>query len=237
MRKDSENIRNMFDGIARRYDFLNHLLSLGIDRGWRRRTVSALKRTQPSKVLDLATGTGDLAIAIARKIEGCRVTGGDLSREMLKVGRAKVWRSGLGSRIELIQCNAMELPFSTECYDAVTVAFGVRNFENLERGLSEMQRVMRGGGKIFILEFSKPRNSIISAPYLFYIKRVLPIVGRMVSKDRYAYNYLPESVIDFPEGETFQKIMLDVGFINCKRRTLSFGIATLYMGEKKVIEY
>ncbi len=232
MRKDSDKIRGMFNDIAPRYDFLNHLLSMGIDKSWRRKCVKMHKKVAPHTVLDLATGTGDMAIAIAKSVKGCIVTGGDLSPEMLRYGCEKIKRRGLESRVSLVECSALNLPFDSESFDALTVAFGVRNYENLELGLSEMLRVVKRGGKIFILEFSKPRTSIVSIPYLFYFKRVLPLIGRMISKSENAYTYLPESVMSFPSGDDFLRVMDSVGYINTKKVELSFGIATLYIGER-----
>ncbi len=233
MRKDSDKIRGMFNDIAPRYDLLNHVLSMGIDRSWRRVTVKEVKALAPKKVLDIATGTGDLAIALARKIRECNITGADLTPNMLKVAERKMAKRGLSERIELIECSALDMPFADESYDAVTVGFGVRNFENLEKGLSEMVRVVRRGGSVFILEFSKPRNTLISVPYLFYFRNVLPLIGRMVSKSAGAYSYLPDSVLTFPCGDDFLRVMEGVGLEECYKRELSFGIATLYIGKKK----
>lgn len=222
----------MFDTIAPKYDFLNHLLSMGVDKGWRRNVVRRVTKNSPSQLLDMATGTADLAIALSKKNPSCQITGGDLSPRMLEVGRAKVAQRELSERITLVECNALNLPFENDKFDVVTAAFGVRNFENLSRGLSEMYRVTRKGGKICILEFSRPKQGLISSLYLFYFRRILPAVGRMISKDDNAYSYLPASVLTFPCGEEFTAVLAEVGYRNCKSRMVTFGIATIYEGEK-----
>lgn len=232
MKKDSDKIRQMFNDIAPKYDFLNHLLSMGIDKGWRRKVVKRVTSHKPAKLLDIATGTCDLAIALAKKNPNCKIVGGDLSPKMLEVGAKKCEERGLGKQIELCECSALDLPFDSECFDVITVAFGVRNFENLKQGLSEMLRVVKKGGNIYILEFSKPKNTIISAPYLFYFKHILPVIGRLISKSDNAYTYLPDSVISFPCGEEFTDIMKEVGFSSYGFKPLSFGIATIYYGKK-----
>lgn len=232
MKKDSENIRDMFNDIAPKYDFLNHLLSMGVDKGWRKKVVKRVTNDKPAKLLDLATGTCDLAIAIAKKNPNCKITGGDLSPKMLEVGRKKCEAKGLDKQIELRECSALDLPFEDNSFDVITVAFGVRNFEDLKRGLSEMLRVVKKGGNIYILEFSKPKSTIISAPYLFYFKNILPMIGKAVSKSANAYTYLPDSVISFPCGEEFTEIMKEVGFSSYGFKPLSFGIATIYYGKK-----
>lgn len=232
MKKDKENIRAMFDSIAPRYDLLNHLLSMGIDRGWRSEVVRRVRKHNPSKILDMATGTADLAIALALKNRETVITGGDLSTEMLTVGREKVSRKSLTEQITLCECDALAIPFTDESFDVVTCAFGVRNFENLETGLSEMYRVTKNGGKIFVLEFSKPKEGILATFYLFYFRHILPLIGRMVSRDDRAYSYLPDSVLTFPYGDDFVRIMSSVGYNKCKSKVMSFGIATIYEGEK-----
>lgn len=222
----------MFDSIAPRYDLLNHLLSMGIDKGWRREVVRKVKKEAPLKILDMATGTADLAIALARKNRDTQIIGGDLSPEMLAVGREKICKKSLEKQITLCECDALAIPFDDETFDVVTCAFGVRNFENLERGLSQMYRVTRKGGKVYVLEFSKPKRGLLSAFYLFYFRRILPLIGRMVSRDDRAYTYLPDSVLTFPYGEDFLKIISSVGYKKCKSKIMSFGIATIYEGEK-----
>lgn len=232
MRKDSDKIRGMFNDIAPKYDFLNHLLSLGIDKSWRRKIVKAVSQHSPLELLDVATGTGDLALALARRNKNCHIIGADLSPNMLRVGVQKVEKKGLSSQIEFKECSALALPFTTEQFDVVTASFGVRNFEDLPLGLSEMMRVVKKGGYVYVLEFSKPQNSLISAPYLFYFKHILPLIGRMVSKSENAYSYLPNSVVTFPCGDEFVSIMQQIGLKNCSAKALSFGIATMYVGQK-----
>ncbi|MCL3781574.1 bifunctional demethylmenaquinone methyltransferase/2-methoxy-6-polyprenyl-1,4-benzoquinol methylase UbiE [Prolixibacteraceae bacterium JC049] len=221
----------MFDNIARRYDLLNHVLSLGIDRLWRKKAVNLLKKDKPANILDIATGTGDFAIE-AMKIPACTVVGIDISEGMLEKGREKLQANGFASRIELQKGDSEDLKFDTNTFAAITAGFGVRNFENLEKGLSEMHRVLKPTGKVCILEFSKPTAFPIKQIYGFYFKFILPTLGRMVSKDDSAYTYLPESVYEFPDGEAFLKKLNKVGFKNTKQVKLTFGIASLYLGEK-----
>ena len=225
-------VRTMFDRIAPRYDLLNHTLSSHIDRLWRRRAVRILRRRNPEHVLDLATGTGDLAVALARGIPGVRVTGVDLSEGMLDVARRKVAACGLGGRIELLQGDAEHLALADASVDAATVAFGVRNFGDLEAGLGELARTIRPGGAVVILEFSRPRNPLFRAVYEFYSGRILPRIGGAVSRDRRAYEYLPASVGAFPAPEDFMRLMERAGFRNCCARSQSFGIAQIYVGER-----
>lgn len=232
MKKDSDKIKAMFDAIAPKYDFLNHLLSMGVDNGWRRKVVRKVTADAPRELLDMATGTADLAIAMAKKNIMCKITGADLSPMMLRIGRQKVKEGGFTDRINLVECNALNLPFADLQYDTVTAAFGVRNFEDLFKGLSEMYRVTKRDGKVYILEFSKPPKGVISELYLFYFRKILPAIGRLISKDDNAYSYLPDSVLTFPSGEEFLKILSSVGYKNCSARMLTFGIATIYEGEK-----
>ncbi len=227
-----EEVRTMFDRIAPRYDLLNHTLSCSIDRLWRRRVVSIVGRRHPRHVLDIATGTGDLAIALARRIDGVRVTGVDLSEQMLAVARRKVEASGLADRIELEQGDAEHLTATSDRADAVTVAFGVRNFADLDAGLAELHRVLRPGGEVAILEFSRPRNRIFRALYEFYSYRILPRIGGAVSRDKQAYKYLPASVGAFPAPEAFLATMRRAGFTDCRARSLSCGIAQIFTGTK-----
>ncbi|RUT77829.1 bifunctional demethylmenaquinone methyltransferase/2-methoxy-6-polyprenyl-1,4-benzoquinol methylase UbiE [Ancylomarina longa] len=221
----------MFNNIARKYDFLNHFLSMGIDKLWRKKAVNLLKPLQPKIVLDIATGTGDFALANL-KLNPDKVIGIDISTEMLAVGREKIAKKNLQDKIELFEGDSENIQFETNSFDAITVAFGVRNFENLEKGLKEMNRVVRPGGKVVVLEFSKPRKFPVKQFYNFYFFRILPLWGRMVSKDASAYTYLPESVNAFPDGEDFLKIYEECGFTDTKQIKLSFGIASIYMGTK-----
>lgn len=190
-------VREMFDSIAPRYDLLNHLLSFGVDRLWRRRMVGVVAAGTPAAILDVAAGTGDVAVALARRLPAARITGIDLSGEMLAVGRGKVARRGLCDRIELVQGDAEQLPFPDGTFDAVTIGFGIRNFGSIEAGLAEAFRVLRPGGRLCILEFSTPRGRCFGLLYRFYFHRILPLVGRLISKDDSAYTYLPESVDHF----------------------------------------
>ncbi len=223
----------MFNNIARKYDLLNHLLSMGIDKLWRKRAVKLLKPIEPRQMLDIATGTGDFALACL-KLNPDKVTGIDISTEMLAVGREKIAKKNLQNKIELFEGDSENIQFDDNSFDAITVAFGVRNFENLEKGLREMNRVVRPGGKVVILEFSKPAKFPIKQFYNFYFFKILPFWGRMVSKDSSAYTYLPESVGAFPDGENFLKIYRSCGFADTEQIKLSFGIASIYVGTKLV---
>lgn len=220
----------MFDNIAPRYDMLNRVLSLRIDILWRDVLVKWLKKDEPKLVLDVATGTGDLAIAIQKGTEA-RVMGLDLSQQMLNVGIEKVKRLGLEEKISMQKGDAENLPFEDNKFDAVSVAFGVRNFENLEKGIKELRRVVKNGANVYILEFSKVEG-FLSPFYLFYFKYILPFIGRLVSKDNRAYTYLPDSVNAFPYGEKMKNILLNVGFSEVEYKKLSLGIATIYKAKK-----
>ncbi|MBO5716928.1 MAG: bifunctional demethylmenaquinone methyltransferase/2-methoxy-6-polyprenyl-1,4-benzoquinol methylase UbiE [Alistipes sp.] len=228
-----EQVEQMFDNIAPTYDKLNHILSLNIDRIWRRRVMRIVRRSQPKSIMDVATGTGDLAIAMAKRVEGAHILGVDLSEEMLQVARTKINRLALEERIEVSKGDAENLSFvASDSIDAATVAFGVRNFENLEGGLSEIYRTLKSGGKFVVLEFSIPRNRFIRWVYAQYSHRLLPRIGAMLSKDRKAYDYLPDSVEEFPAPERFAEILRGVGFKDIKLRSQSFGIAYIYEATK-----
>ena len=227
-----EEVREMFDNIAPRYDLLNHTLSVNIDRIWRSRAVNEVRRANPRRILDVATGTGDLAIALARRIRDVQVMGVDLSEEMLAVARRKVEARGLDSRIVLERGDAEHLEVADASVDAATVAFGVRNFGDLAAGLRELARTIRPGGKVVILEFSRPRNRVFRALYEFYSYQILPRLGGLVSRDKRAYEYLPASVGEFPAPEEFMAMMARAGFRNCRARSQSFGIAQIYIGER-----
>lgn len=229
--KKSE-VRRMFNSIAPRYDLLNHLLSAGIDRYWRRRTIGLLRGLANPLVLDMATGTGDLAIK-AHKMLGCRVIGADLSAQMLEVARQKIDERGLQQYISVVEADSENLPFADGSFDAVTVAFGVRNYENLDKGLSEMVRVLKPGGLIAILEFSKPRVFPFRQLYMLYFRHVLPALGGLVSKDKSAYHYLPQSVMQFPDGREFEQHLEQAGARPVRRISLTCGIATIYLGQKQ----
>ena len=221
----------MFDSIAPKYDFLNHFLSLGIDRRWRKKAINKLRPYSPKKILDIATGTGDLAIA-ALKLNPDEIVGIDISEKMLEEGKLKIRKKGLESKIKLQSGDSEAIPFPDEVFDGLTVAFGVRNFENLKLGLSEMFRVLKPGGACVILEFSRPVSFPFKQIYTFYFFKILPFIGRLVSKDSYAYTYLPDSVDAFPDGEKFLGILETIGFSNLSLIRLSFGIATIYSGVK-----
>ena len=223
-------VEDMFDNIAPKYDLLNHVLSMKIDVMWRNVLVRWLLKEQPKEVLDVATGTGDLAIAVQKGTKS-KVVGLDLSQQMLNVGVIKIKKLNLDGEISMQKGDAENLPFSDDRFDAVTVAFGVRNFENLNKGLSELRRVVKEGKSIFILEFSKVEG-FLGPFYMFYFKNVLPKIGRLVSKDNRAYTYLPDSVNAFPFGEKMKQILLNTGFKNVEYKRQSFGIATIYKATK-----
>lgn len=226
-----EQVAAMFNNIAGKYDFLNHFLSAGIDIVWRKKAVSLLKAEKPKLVLDIATGTADFAIETLR-LNPDKIVGVDISEGMLAVGREKLAKRGLGQKIELQYGDSENLPFADNSFDAITVAFGVRNFENLAKGLAEMNRVLKPGGMAVVLEFSKPRSFPMKQLYQFYFKNILPVVGKIVSKDNAAYTYLPESVQAFPDGQDFINIFKEVGFKNIKWHSLTFGISSIYTGKK-----
>ena len=225
-------VREMFDNIAPKYDLPNHPLSMSIDRVWRRRVVGEVRRAKPGRILDVATGTGDLAIAMARRIRDVQVLGVDLSEQMLAVARRKIEARGLDGRIVLDRGDAERLAVADASVDVATVAFGVRNFGDLGAGLRELARTIKPGGKVVILEFSRPRNRVFRALYEFYSYKILPRIGGLVSRDKRAYEYLPASVGEFPAPEEFMAMMARAGFRNCRARSQSFGIAQIYIGER-----
>lgn len=234
--KDSEQqkkqqVEQMFDNIAPKYDFLNHFLSLGIDKLWRKKAIRILSTYKSDYILDVATGTGDFAVA-ASKLKPRKIIGFDLSEQMLNVGREKAKRLGLAEVIEFRKGDSEAMPFQDEQFDAITVAFGVRNFENLENGLKEFHRVIKKDGVVIILEFSKPRYFPMKQFYLFYFFRILPFIGRLISKDSSAYSYLPESVMAFPDDLKFLSILQRAGFSKNRQKRLTFGIATIYIAQK-----
>ena len=226
-----EQVRNMFNNIAGRYDFLNHFLSAGVDYTWRKKVIRILKKYQPRKILDVATGTADLAIA-ETKLRPEKVVGVDIADQMLDFGRKKIAKKKLQQIITLENGDSENLRFPDNSFDAVTVAFGVRNFEHLDKGLREMYRVLNPGGVAVILEFSSPRHFPVKQVYNFYFKNILPLAGKLISKHNSAYNYLPESVSAFPDGNDFLDHMHSAGFKNTSARTLTFGIASIYTGVK-----
>ncbi len=224
-----EDVQAMFNAIAPRYDLLNRILSFGIDRRWRKQTVAMLREEHPARILDVATGTADLAIE-AISLDPEKIVGVDISEEMLNVGRQKIEKRGLADRITLRKGDAERLPFSDSQFNAVLVAFGVRNFENLEKGLREIARVLKPGGSLVVLEFSHPRAFPIKQLYHFYGRHVLPRVGRSISKNEGAYQYLPDSIAAFPDGPAFLDLMRTVGFEDLRWKPLTFGIASIYKG-------
>lgn len=226
-------IAAMFDRISSKYDALNHLLSFNIDKVWRRKTAKAVSKNTPKAILDLATGTADLAILLAKYNPQAHIIGMDISEKMLEIGKEKVKRQHLENQIELLLGDASSLPFKDACFDAVTVAFGVRNFEDMSKGLSEISRVTKSGGQICILEFSMPERFPIKQLYRLYFKHLLPRIGKWVSKDEHAYSYLPQSVERFPKPHVFLRMLNEKGMVNGTAKPLSFGIATLYTSIKK----
>jgi len=226
-----DQVRDMFNSIAPRYDLLNHVLSAGIDIRWRKKVIRIIKQHNHQTILDVATGTGDLAIAAA-KLNPEKIVGIDISGEMLKYQAIKLKDKNLEKLIELRQGDGESLPFEEGTFDVAMVAFGVRNFENLEQGLKEMHRVLKKNGIIVILEFSKPERFPVKQFYSFYFKRILPSVGKWISRSDHAYNYLPDSVGHFPSGEAFSTFLRGAGFKNTKTTPLTFGIASIYTGEK-----
>lgn len=223
-------VEDMFDNIAPKYDLLNHVLSMKIDVLWRNKLVKWMKNDNPQEVLDVATGTGDLAITI-EKGTGSKVVGLDLSQQMLNVGVIKIKKLKLDGKISMQKGDAENLPFEGNRFDAVSVAFGVRNFENLTKGLAELRRVVKDNKSVYILEFSKVEG-FMGPLYMFYFRNILPAIGRLVSKDNRAYTYLPDSVNAFPFGEKMKQILLDTGFKKVEYKKLSLGIATIYKATK-----
>ncbi|MBX2842953.1 MAG: bifunctional demethylmenaquinone methyltransferase/2-methoxy-6-polyprenyl-1,4-benzoquinol methylase UbiE [Flammeovirgaceae bacterium] len=226
-----QQVAKMFDSISGNYDFLNHFLSLGIDILWRKKAIRLLEKEQPKKILDVATGTGDFAIE-ALALNPDQVVGVDISAGMLEVGKKKMKKLGLEDKISLHLGDSEGLNFEDNSFDAVIVAFGVRNFEDLEKGLTDIKRVLRNNGTLVVLEFSKPTSFPLKQFYNFYFKNVLPLIGKIISKDNSAYTYLPESVNEFPYGGKFVGIMESLGFKSVKCAPLTFGISSIYLGKK-----
>jgi demethylmenaquinone methyltransferase/2-methoxy-6-polyprenyl-1,4-benzoquinol methylase len=228
-----QQVAEMFNNISHSYDFLNHFFSLGIDVLWRKKAIRILKKENPHRILDVATGTGDFALeAVRMKMQDVQITGVDISAGMIEVGKKKVAKKKLEHAITLQIADSENLPFDTGHFDAFTVAFGVRNFQNLRKGMSEMLRVLKPGGMGVIIEFSRPRRFPIKQLFTFYFKYVMPTIGKLVSKDARAYTYLPESVDAFPSGNDFLKVMTELGYQEVKCIPLSGGIASIYIGKK-----
>lgn len=228
-----ETIQQMFGTIAPRYDFLNRLLSFGVDRHWRRKAVRLLKYKEGSRILDVATGTGDVALEIARRTPAsvC-ITGADFCREMVELGQVKVAASPYAGRIDFRVAPCEDLPFPDNTFDSITIAFGIRNVVDRKLGLAEMWRVLKPGGRMIVLEFSTPRSALFRHIYHFYFRRLLPLVGGLFSKYN-AYKYLPDSVLEFPSHEEFAAMIEDAGFRSVHIKELTFGIASLYIGDKE----
>ena len=225
-------VEKMFDKIAFRYDFLNHFLSAGIDVGWRKKTIQQLKHLQPKTILDVATGTGDMAILANKMLSPEKVTGIDISEGMLTIGREKIKRLNFDKNIELLKGDGETIFFDDNSFDAVTIAFGVRNFQDLELGLSEIKRVLKPGGMLVVLECTKPKLPIIRSFYNLYMNVITPWIGKVISNNKSAYQYLNESVQKFPEGKDFLQILNKVGYKNASCKSLSLGISSIYCGQK-----
>ncbi|MDR2064504.1 MAG: bifunctional demethylmenaquinone methyltransferase/2-methoxy-6-polyprenyl-1,4-benzoquinol methylase UbiE [Prevotellaceae bacterium] len=224
-------VSKMFDDIAEKYDFTNHVLSFGADKFWRKRLVKELKRHKPRKILDVATGTGDSAIVLLQT-DAEKIIGVDISKKMLAKGKEKIRKKRLTNKIELKYCDGESLEFKNNSFDAVNVAFGVRNFENLDKGLSEIYQAVKPNGIVTILEFSIPENFIIRQIYSIYFFYILPLIGQFFSQNKYAYKYLPRSVKSFPRGKQFIQHLQNAGFRQTRNITLTFGVAEIYTGIK-----
>ena len=227
-----QQVEEMFNNIAFRYDFLNRFLSAGIDISWRRKAISMLIPQKPDNILDIATGTGDMAIMAYKMLKPQKVTGIDISEGMLSIGKSKIKKLGLSENIELIKGDSETISFDDNTFDAATVAFGVRNFEDLEKGLGEIHRVLKEGAMLVVLEFSRPCKGWVKPFYKFYMSIILPLFGGLFSKDKKAYSYLNESVSKFPEGDQFLKVLTKIGFKQVLNKKLSLGICSIYCGTK-----
>ena len=231
-RRKTEQVRAMFDNIAPAYDFMNRAMTLGIDKIWRRKAVEMIATPRPRDILDVATGTGDLAMLLARRLDPLTITGIDLSEGMLAVGRRKAAEAGLADVVSFQQADCLHLPFTGNSFDCVTVAYGVRNFEDIEGGYCEMFRVLRPGGRLLVIELSTPRGRLVKPLYDLYTRHIIPLAGRMVSKDTRAYAYLPESIAAVPQGEQMAELMSRAGFTSVTVRPLTFGVCTIYLAVK-----
>ena len=231
-RPKTEQVEEMFDSIAPAYDFMNRAMTFGIDKLWRRRAVKLVAATSPRRILDVATGTGDLAIRLARAIPSSHITGIDLSEEMLRIGRRKTDQAGLTPRIELTKADCLALPFPDASFDAVTVAYGVRNFEHLDQGYAEMARVLRPRGILCVIELAVPTNPVVRPLYHLYTRRIIPTLGRLVSSDTRAYTYLPESIAAMPQGERMLDMMRHAGLTSPRLLPLTFGTCAIYTARK-----
>jgi len=229
-----EQVTQMFDTISGEYDGLNRVISFGIDQKWRENVVQIVDSVSPKNILDIATGTGDLAIMFAEKTKAEKIVGLDISEGMLNVGRSKITKKNLDNRIEMVVGDSEKLPFSDNYFDAITVSFGVRNFETLETGLAEILRVLKPKGKFVILETSVPTKFPFKQGYLFHSNVLLPLIGKLFSKDKKAYGYLSESAANFPYGEKLNNILRKVGFIDVENKPQTFGVATIYKATKQL---
>jgi demethylmenaquinone methyltransferase / 2-methoxy-6-polyprenyl-1,4-benzoquinol methylase len=227
-----EQVANMFDGIAFRYDLLNRLLSAGIDKSWRKKAILKLKPLQPQYILDVATGTADVAMMTQKLLHPKKITGIDISRSMLQLGESKIRQAGMEKNIELIWGDSETINFPDNTFDAVTVAFGVRNFENLEKGLAEMLRVLKPGGQVVILEFSRPSVFPVKQLFNFYFRYITPGIGKWIAHSKEAYSYLPDSVRSFPQGKEMIKILTATGYQSATCKPLTFGICSIYSAYK-----
>lgn len=227
-----KQVENMFDNIAFRYDFLNRFLSAGIDMAWRKKAIKQLVSSMPENILDVATGTGDFALTSFQMLKPEKITGIDISEGMLEIGRKKIEKAGLQKNIQLLKGDSEAILFDDNTFDAVTVAFGVRNFENLEKGLAEIRRVLKPGGKLVILEFTKPAAPVIKQVYNFYMNTITPKIGKIIAKNNEAYQYLNDSVLQFPEKESFIHILNQSNYRNAFYKTLTLGICSIYCAEK-----
>ncbi|QXP73501.1 bifunctional demethylmenaquinone methyltransferase/2-methoxy-6-polyprenyl-1,4-benzoquinol methylase UbiE [Tenacibaculum sp. HL-MS23] len=226
-----EQVAKMFDNISEDYDGLNRVISLGIDVSWRKKVVKLVGENNPQQILDIATGTGDLALMMA-KLNPQRIVGLDISAGMLEVGKQKIAKADLSDKIEMIVGDSEDMPFDDNTFDAITVSFGVRNFENLDKGLTEIYRILKPGGKFVVLETSNPTKFPFKQGYKFYTNFILPIIGKIFSKDKVAYSYLSESANSFPFGEAFNNILQKNGFNNAKNLPVTFGVASIYTALK-----
>ena len=227
-----DQVAGMFDNISRRYDFLNRFLSLGIDQGWRKKALKLLIDKNPKYILDVATGTADVAIMASKILNPTKIVGIDISNGMLKIGREKIKKHQLQNIIELQEGDSASIQFKDNTFDAVTVAFGVRNFQHLEKGMDEIKRVLKPGGKLIVLEFSRPALPVVKQLYNFYMLTICPTFGRLFSKNKQAYKYLDASIKKFPEGNSFLKILKDLGYKNSLSKKLTLGICSIYSAEK-----
>lgn len=225
-------VKRMFDSIAGTYDKLNHTLSFGIDKIWRRKGIDFLRPFSPRTILDIATGTGDLAISLCLRLENAQVTGADISEGMMEIGRRKAAEAGLADRITFDYQDCTDLRYPDATFDAVTAAFGVRNFEDIEQGIAEMYRVLKPGGHLMILELSRPEHFPMKQLYSFYSKTIIPTIGHLMSNEQKAYRYLPASVRVVPQGQVMTAMLSRIGFLDAQAHTFTFGICSMYTGRK-----